>query len=135
MIGEINYKIVVGVIHNFSAMFFFIAVFICGLSSSMFTKGAYGPSFMNMLYMMGNFDWSPTSRLQMVSRVTLDTGCGGGSGLVGGDGLGGWVWAMWPGPKTLVLLFRLVGFGSFGGWLGEGCGGWCDGWCRWWLNG
>ncbi len=32
---------------------------------------------------------------------------------------------MWPGPKTLVLWFRPVGFGSFGGWLGEGCGGWC----------
>ena len=88
---------------------------------------------MKVPYILGNFDWFPTSRLQTVSRVTLDTGCGGGSGLVGGGGLGGWlglVWAMWPGPKILVLLFRPVGFGSFGGWLGEGCGGSCDGWCR-----
>ena len=121
MIGEINYEIVVGVIHNFSAIVFFIAVFICGLSSSMFMKeGTYGPSFMNMPYMMGNFDWFPTSRLQMVSRVTLDTGCGGGSGLVGGGGLGGWVWfgrcglvrKPWCCGLGLLVLARLEG-----GWV------------------
>ena len=35
MISEIDYEIVVGVIHNFVAIVFFIAVFICGISSSL----------------------------------------------------------------------------------------------------
>ena len=63
MIGEIDYEIVVGVIHNFLAILFFIAIFICGISSSMFMNEApYGPPFMNMLYMMGNWDCFPTRR-------------------------------------------------------------------------
>ena len=46
MIGEIDYEIVVGVIHNFLAIVFFIAIFICGISSSMFmNKGPLWPSF------------------------------------------------------------------------------------------
>ena len=76
---------IVGVIHNFVAMFF-IAVFICGISSSLFmNEGPYGPPFMNMPYMMGNWDCFPTRRWQMVVRVTLDTGGGAGGTLVGGD--------------------------------------------------
>ena len=87
MIGEIDYEIVVGVIHNFLAIVFFIAIFICGISSSMFmNEGPYGPPFMNMLYMMGNWDCFPTRRWQMVARVTLDTGGGVGGVLVDGGG-------------------------------------------------
>ena len=87
MISEVDYEIVVGVIHNFFAIVFFIAVFMGGFPSGMFMKeGAYCPPFINMPQMMGNLDWFPTSRRQIVSRVTLDTG--GGGGMVGTGGLG-----------------------------------------------
>ena len=63
MIGEIDYEVVIGVIHNLLAMVFFIAVFVCGFPSSLFMKeGLYCPSFMNMLYMMGNSACFPTRR-------------------------------------------------------------------------
>lgn len=83
MIGEINYEIIVGVIHNLLAIVLFIAVFVGGFPSSMFMgEGPYRPPFMNMLYMVGNSVCFPTSRWRMDESVTLDTGGGGGGGVV-----------------------------------------------------
>ena len=63
MTGEIDYEVVVGVIHNLLAIVFFITVFVCRFPSSLFVKeGLYCPSFINMLYMMGNLDCFPTRR-------------------------------------------------------------------------
>ena len=73
MIGEIDYEIVVGAIHNLLTIVFFIAVFVCGFSSSLFVKeGPYCLPFMNMLYMMGNLDCFPTRRWGMLAYITLD---------------------------------------------------------------
>lgn len=92
MTGEIDYEVVVGVIHNLLAIMFFITIFVCVFPSSMLmNKRPYCLPFMNMLYMMGNCDCFPTSRWQIVASVTLDSvggGSGGGGGVVGGGGLG-----------------------------------------------
>ena len=94
MIGEIDYEVIVGVIHNFLAIVFFIMVFAGDFSSPMFIeKRPYGPSLMNMRYMVGNLVCFPTSCWRMVACVTLDTGGGCGecdSGLGVACGLCFW---------------------------------------------
>ena len=58
---------------------------------------------------MGNFDWFPTCRCQIVSRVTLDTG--GGGRVIDKSVLGGlvlWFWQCGLVQKPWCCGFVLV---------------------------
>ena len=79
-------------------------------------EGPYGPSFMNMPYMMGNWDCFPTRRWQTVAHVSLDTG--------GGAGGNWWVVVIW----TSVEVWDKVALSENPGvvWVTFGCFG--SGW-------
>ena len=64
-------------------------------------EGAYCLPFINMPYMVRNFDWFPTSHWQIVCHVTLDTGSVdvAWSEHPGVVELSQWSWLVW----TVVL--------------------------------